>query len=534
MPFFSSVRNAINEHSLIVILIIAATAFNILTIRAGHQWDGDFALNVAHAKNIVHGHNFSDTGYIFNPEVPFISPKSYPPVFPSFLAPVYKFFGVNITAFKIANILVFALFLLVFQRYIRSRLHYSLSRISVVAVMAFSPWFWNAKDRILPDFLFMLFTYCAFLLIDSNYSSSKAPWNRYLLAIFTGFIIYLAYGTRSLGLALVPALILFDIVRSRSISRITIITLAVFSVLYFAQNTLLQTDQSYLSTMKSSLGADIEKHRSVLNGSAMNESMESKVEPASFDITPVLQTISKAIRSNSEYYHQSISAYWASNVNKVIDNLVYVIMGLFAIIGFISLTLRNPSSGDSLSFVYVSIILLVPFTLSRYLLPLIPLYLLYIFNGLEISLSRWKLFKKPIAHNSSIVFLLLIITMSYVGTYSKLDFTDFKDGVKEKESLELFEFIRQNTPANSILISRKPRILALFTGRNSSAYARPVVPENLLNYFDKISATHIVVSRDVFGISETKDYTTWIENNQNKFRLIFENSDFQVYRILLQ
>jgi len=96
-------------------VIAIAIVFHIATIRSGHLWEGDFALYTAHAINIANGLPFADTGYIFNPENPFLAPKSYPPVFPMFLAPVYKLFGLNLYAIKIANILAFALFLLVFQ-----------------------------------------------------------------------------------------------------------------------------------------------------------------------------------------------------------------------------------------------------------------------------------------------------------------------------------------------------------------------------------------------------------------------------------
>jgi len=525
LSLFASIRNAPKEQSLIFVVIILAIGFNVATIRTGHHWEGDFALYTAHAKNIVGGKPFADTGYIFNPDRPFLSPKSYPPVYPVFLAPVYKIFGLDIRAIKIANISVFALFLLIFQHYVRKRLRYPISQLAVVTAVAFSPWFWDAKDRIQPDFLFMFFIYGAILLIDSAYTPGKTNWHRYLLAIFTGLIAYLAYGTRSLGLALIPALILSDLIRLRLISRFTLIAIAVFVLFYSIQYSELNTDQSYISAYQTTI------HNNENNSDKDSIStVKETVKPMSFNVKHLLRTLEHSLRSNLETYHQAMSAYWLSNVNNTVDNAVYVTMGLLAITGFLALVLRFSSSGDYLILTYASVLLLAPFVQIRYLLPLIPLYLIYIFHGLETMIYKRTFISERIAY-SSILGLLLVITLSNIGTYTKLSFDDITNGVDKKESLELFEFIRQDTPENSVLIASKPRLLALFTDRKSSLYAWPDTSDNLLDYFDRINATHVVVASKISGINENREFADWVWNNPGNFELIFENPDFRVYRI---
>jgi len=536
LSFFASIRNAPRVPSLIFGVIVLAIGFNIATIRTGQKWEGDFALYTAHAKNIVDGNPYAETGYIINPDLPFLSPQSYPPVFPAFISIVYRFFGLDIRAIKIANIATFAVFLLIFQHYVRKRLRYSVSQLAVVTAVAFSPWFWIAKDGILPDFLFMLFIYGAILLMDSIYAPGKTNRHRYLLAVFTGLIVYLAYGTRSLGLVLIPALMLSDLVRLRLISRYTLIITAVFSLFYIIQNTTLHTDQSYAHTYKTFISHVIPDKTTPQSGGNSGEkdnvsSANKPAEPMSFDLKPLLLSFKNSIRLNSEYYHQAVSAYWLSNVSNTVDNVVYVAMGLFAIMGFLALVLRNPSSGDFLTFVYVSLLLLVPFTQNRYLLPLVPLYIIYIFHGMETVVHNRVIFGERIAFGS-ILGLLLVITLSNIGTYSKQDFDDFQNGVHKKESQELFEFIRQNTPEDSVLITLKPRLFALFTDRKSSIYTRPYTLENFLTHFGRVSATHVVTTKETSGINEEKDFTGWIRNNPENFELIFENTDFRVYQIL--
>jgi hypothetical protein len=517
-------------------VIILAIGFNVATIRTGHLWEGDFALYTAHAKNIVDGSPYAETGYIINPDQPYLSPQSYPPVFPAFIAIVYKFLGLDLRAIKIANIAAFALFLLVFQFYVRKRLRYPISQLAVVTAVAFSPWYWIAKDRILPDFLFMLFIYGAILLMDSAYAPGKTNRQRYLLAIFTSLIVYLAYGTRSLGLVLIPALILSDLLRLRSISRFTLIITAVFSLFYITQNTALHTDQSYANIYKSTLAQVTPDKTTTQNDDRISERdnispADKSVKPISLNLKPLLRSFKNSIRLNSEYYHQNMSAYWISNTSNTVDNIIYVAMGLLAITGFLAMILKRPSSGDCLTLVYVSVLLLVPFAQDRYLLPLIPMYLIYIFHGMETIIRSRAAFGERVVYGS-IFGLLLVITLTNAGTYSTLNFDDFQNGVHKKESLEVFEFIRQSTPEDSVLITSKPRVFALFTDRKSSVYPwPPYTPENLLNSLGRLSATHVVTTKKTSGISELKEFTDWVWSNPEYYEIIFENTDFRVYQI---
>ncbi len=55
-------------------LVLAITLTHLLTLRPGHEWGDDFSLYVAHACNLVAGRPYADTGYIYNPYFPSLSP----------------------------------------------------------------------------------------------------------------------------------------------------------------------------------------------------------------------------------------------------------------------------------------------------------------------------------------------------------------------------------------------------------------------------------------------------------------------------
>ncbi len=101
-----------NIHRIIVgFLILIVGLFYFLTVREGFSyiWGGDFSLYILHAKNISEGKPYEHTGYIYNPSYPYLSPKTYPPVFPLLLTPVYMIFGLDFQAMKTIPIITFLL-----------------------------------------------------------------------------------------------------------------------------------------------------------------------------------------------------------------------------------------------------------------------------------------------------------------------------------------------------------------------------------------------------------------------------------------
>ena len=94
-------------------ILVAVVGFFLFTLRDGHGWGDDFAQYIHHAKNISMCKPYGDTGYVYNPANPVVGPLAYPPVFPLSLSLTYRVFGLNLSAFKIQLILVFAASLLV-------------------------------------------------------------------------------------------------------------------------------------------------------------------------------------------------------------------------------------------------------------------------------------------------------------------------------------------------------------------------------------------------------------------------------------
>ena len=126
---------------------------------------GDSSMYIMHAANMAEGKKYSDTCYSFNPENPYTGPKSYPPLYPLFLTPVYKSLGLNFTAMKIENVFFFACFLYVLFLFFRLKLN-AVYALIALPVIGLNPRFWAFKEMVYADFLFCFIIYMIFYFYE--------------------------------------------------------------------------------------------------------------------------------------------------------------------------------------------------------------------------------------------------------------------------------------------------------------------------------------------------------------------------------
>ena len=136
-------------------VIVLVSLFYLATLRHGHNWGGDFAQYILHARNIATSQPYDETGYVYNLMHPEIGPRAYPPIFPLSLSPVYAAFGLDLTAFKAQLVLVFALSLLVTAKLFSVSLRPS-QLIVYLLVVGLCPIFWVQKDAVDSEHLFIL------------------------------------------------------------------------------------------------------------------------------------------------------------------------------------------------------------------------------------------------------------------------------------------------------------------------------------------------------------------------------------------
>ena len=332
-------------------LLAAITVFDLATLREGHLWGDDFAMYIHHAHNIAQGRPYADTGYVYNPAVPVYGPRMYPPVFPLLLAPLYKVFGFSLIPMKVEQVVFIVLMLAtVFMLWHRELgTGYSLA---LVAILGLSPNFWSAKDSILSDLPFLFFFYVAVILLRWKPQSEKQGWT---WSVLLGLTLYLAIGTRTAGVTLVPGVLLHQWFRTKRINRLTWIALILCATALIAQNWVVGTvPGGYLEQLHS--------------------------------------TTPKTMLLNVLRYSRALAGSWVGWVRNPFSYFLLAVIAVLTLVGFRSQRRNGVAAIECVLVPYLILMVLWPFGAGiRYALPFVPWITFLALSGLHELSCPFKL-----------------------------------------------------------------------------------------------------------------------------------------------
>jgi hypothetical protein len=444
---------------------------------------------VAHARNLAEGRSYADTGYLYNPHFPVLSPRTYPPVFPLLLVPVYLVFGLNLGVMKAYVVLLFTGFLGILAVILRQRLPRP-HVLGCLCLVALNPLVWKHKDRLLSEAPFMLFAYLALLLAERAIAADARSRRAWGLGLLAGLTAFLAFGVRSMGVVLLPTMLVTLWLRQRRLGRVGLAMAAPFVLGVVLQKLLLTLDGSYLDQM-------------ILDPLLPLRILWSLVATmASFVDNGYVPVIGKGL------YLGLLGLAAVGYVRRL-----RVEIGVFEV------------------FVPATCLLLASFPYaegnSRYLLPLLPLFFLYACEGLiwlATFVSRARL-EAPLAG-----LLAAAMVLSYGACYTRLEWGPVREGVTTPETVALFDFIRTHTQPQDIFLFQKPRALALFTGRKASALHVPSGDDDLWSYLHRIDTAYVIVCQQFQNNRSILE--PFVERHRPCFEPVYQDRIFTVYRIL--
>lgn len=478
----------------LLVIILFIGIFYILTIREGHYWGGDFSQYIHHAKNIVEGKPYSDIGYIQNLHYPeFLGPTTYPPVFPIILSPVYSFFGLNSSAMKIELILFF-----LFALYLIYRLFYkkisSIPTLVLIVILALNPYFWNYKDYLHLDFIFIFFIYLSLNLIHKIYNLHSPLNIKKFYPIVLGVTIYLATGIKGLGMTLMVSLLLHDLIRSKKINTNTLITFFTFLLLLSIQYLFIHNDFEYLNN---------------------------------FTLNPflVFPNLVSYIKANLQLWENS----WISFPRNLLAILFYIIL----IIGYYSRVRDNISILEIFVPIFYFSLIIYQYYYSQFLMAILPILFYYVFSGFSYIFDRYAItYKKYIVAG-----LLFVVFSGYAMNYVAQDYGPVNEGVETRNAKLLFEEIKKNSNENDVYVFWKPRVLSLYANRKASIYHQ-ASDSDLLEYLNTIKSKFLITGpisnsllyRRPYDVEFIKFLEDFIVRNSSNFNLIYKNDEFKIFR----
>ena len=173
---------------------------------------------------------------------------------------------------------------------------------------------------------------------------------------------------------------------------------------------------------------------------------------------------------------------------------------------------------------YAAVVLVFPgYGGLRYFVPVFPLYVFYAFFALD------GLLRSPGARAAGLALLILAAGATYASKYTTKDYGPIVEGPEKRESVELFEFVKNEMSSDDVVIFFKPRVMALYGERRSAAYQPSRDTRAIMNFIDDIGAAYIVAG----PFREDKEYLApLISEYSYMLEEVFSNGDFTVYRIL--
>ena len=475
---------------LIVLLLISST-LSLSLLTRGHLWWDDFASYILQAQSLLNGSTrefIQRNTFTIQESSYLLGPIAYPWGYPLLLAPILAVFGLKVLSLKALSTIFYLLFLIVFHQLARLRLPATWS-LFLTAMLAFNPILLQAHDLILSDIPFLFFSTLALFLIDKFIRLDERE-STPLASAAIGVVIFAAFAIRTNGILLLGALGVAQLLRYWPVGEIrrnlrTILLPYLFFGLLSALGSLLLPDgqESYFT------------HYALL--------------------TPRL------LLDNLSYYLRLPAGMFEG----------IPLDGLFAalvIFSFLPGLFAGPRKQAAfLAYMILTFALFITWPERqglRFLFPILPLILLAAAEGWHLVLGNLPAERRPIvrwtgAGLAGALVILSLVTSTYVS-WVNLQNGRTINGPFDPVSSEMFEFVREQTSPEGVVIFFKPRVLRLLTDRDAFM-------TNTCEDFSR--ADYVVFHEKQGGNGQVPEPGACTNVDLN---IVFNNQRFTVYEVI--
>jgi hypothetical protein len=499
----SQIKQSARENLFLFILVLLAIVVHVFSWSSGHNWGDDFSAYIMQAISLTEGttHEFiARNAFTINNSLYPPGPLSYPWGFPILLAPIFILFGLNIIAFKGMVLFFFFGFLVILWFLFKKELAL-VDRIIFVAFFAFNPMFLKFGDNVLSDTPFLFFSTFSFLIFSKLYKA-KSRHTLYWLSFWLGLSFVASTAIRTNGI-LLP--LTYFIMLLLLLSRSFFSSIRVFNIqwLFISETRLAHKFFIYL------LPLIIFTSSSWLLGKLLPDYQSSHLSYFK-DVTI------RSIFVNVFYYGQLIKDFFGYQFP--INLIIY----LFSIpLLFFGLRKKWRNSTPILIYTTLTLVLYILWPHRqglRFLFPVLPFYLYFVFIGFNTVIPKHYYFSvggfreiKLTRIRLMIAVLLILILQSSWQLYQNVSRESdgvLTNGPYSNEAREMFDFVRQNVPQNEVVIFRRPRVMRLFTDRDSIVIDKTYDVKYLQKFIRVMS---LFADRDKEVLGKTSDimYQQW-------------------------
>jgi hypothetical protein len=418
--------------ALLPIIILISLILGTCMLTRGHQWGDDFAWYIVQAKSIVNGTTaefMQQSAFTNQQSTTHLGPLAYPWGYPLILTPVVAIKGISPLGLKLPALFFYAGFLICLYFLINTRLTQNESLL-VVALFAFNPLILEFLDQILSDIPFLFFSTLSLLLMMQEDKRTL------MHSVWIGAAIFFTTFLRVTGVLLLGCFLIVEFFRLlkdrkdrttvRSIIQSSLTVCLVFILLWIANLLLFPSGgESYLSQYA--------------------------------------ELFETARRLSVGYFHVFGQFFSETSAGKY----VYYVVLIFFLLG--AWVRRKQEPLFILFFVFWMIVhITYPYWQGpRYVFPLLPIFVYFAFQGMKFVISRLPVEYQPAGQRVFYGFWILIaglfLLSSMTNAYVNLQNGRAINGPFDPFSTEVYDYIKEKTPPDSVVIFFKPRVMVMMT-----------------------------------------------------------------------
>ncbi|HAV76513.1 MAG TPA: hypothetical protein DCX53_04070 [Anaerolineae bacterium] len=422
---------------LLGIIVILSLVIGASTLTRGHDWGDDFAWYIVQTKSLLNGTTaemMQHSEFTNTQSTTHVGPLAYPWGFPLFLVPIYAIKGISPLGLKLPGLFFYVGFLICLYFLTRVRLTKTESLI-IVSLFAFNPMLIQFENQILSDIPFLFFSTLTLLLMIQEKKHNLLQY------ILIGISIFFTAFMRATGVLLLGSLLIIEFFRFlqnirdwdtiKQIILKPLVICSVFALLWIINIILLPSGgESYLSQY-AGLTLDTVREFTVL-------------------------------------YFNVFSRFFGET-----DGWKYLYFVLLVFFLFGAWIRRKD---ETIFIVFTILWLIVHITYPywqgpRYIFPILPIFIYFTFLGIKAATAKlpdkYRTTGARLHHGFWILIIGIFLINSGITAIDNIQNERTVNGPFDSYSLEVYEFVNEETPGNSKVVFFKPRVMFMMTGRDT-------------------------------------------------------------------
>jgi 4-amino-4-deoxy-L-arabinose transferase-like glycosyltransferase len=489
-----SVARFLSRHWIVIIGLLALCQFLFAVDDVFFFHGGDNAKYISLARSLIAGHGYTDINtYPAGPHV------KYPFMFPLLIAAVMSVFGENILAVRVM-IALFASITAVAAGLLWKDRGAGLIAVLTALLVSTSPYLLNYSVDIYSEIPFTAFS-CLTLVFAERALKKDSALSPEI--IFCALFLILAYFTRSIGIALAPALALAAFLtpparerlkRNAVLAGVMVLPCAAAGLAWHLRGQILTGGggRDYLAVF-------LQKEKYIRDSG----------------IVGLYDLVDRVVTNCNYYLEQCGVTPWPFFHSPPPDKMFFggALLVSISLLGFVRSIRHRRGAPELYLLSYLALMLSWGFKQSRFFIPLFPLLIYYLLMGLEgvISLGARLTTTSGKARTMNVAISLIAIIIVGINLSSNFKFLRLVSQSRDVKGFEINPWfrimamdegmanllaasvhLRDNSEPGAVVFARKPNLVALASDRPAVGGPFARNPSDFVSDLEKFRVRYIV------------------------------------------